>query len=355
MYKRLLALSAVVVLAATACSPGASPSAPASASAVAVTTPAPSVAATPSAAPTPAPSPISTTLQLDFSLDATLAPLLYGIDQGYFTQNGIDLKVLPSTGSNVALPLLDSKKVDFALINMSSIMSDVIQNKSQLVGVTTWENYASFGIVALFPINDLKELEGKNFGTVAFSSGRQNFPLVLQANGVDPTKVPIKLLDFSVLYQALFQKTIDTAETGVPGSGDVLKVQADKLGKTIYEYPFSKWGFVDYNKVLVTRADVIQSNPALVQQMVTAVNMSMSQALANMTDDKAVALLTAQNPQSDPAASKFTWQDFKSLTKNSGPFDPATVATIFDRTITQQKLTTTLKATDFYTNQFQAH
>ena len=142
---------------------------------------------------------------------------------------------------------------------------------------------------ALSPINDLSELEGKNFGTVAFSSGRQNFPLVLQANGVDPTKVPIKLLDFSVLYQALFQKAIDTAETGLPGSGDALKVQAQKLGKTIYEYPFSKWGFLDYNKVLVTRADVIQTNPAFVQQMVTAINKSLAQALANMTDDKAVA------------------------------------------------------------------
>ncbi|MGH2406516.1 MAG: ABC transporter substrate-binding protein [Candidatus Limnocylindrales bacterium] len=296
---------------------------------------------------------MSVTVLLDFSLDATMAPLLYGVQQGYFAEQGIDLKVVPSTGSNVALPEIDSKKFDFAFINMSSIITDKIQNGSPLVGVSTWENYASFAIASLTPINSLSDLVGKDFGTVAFSSGRQNFPLVLQANGVDPTKVPIKLLDFSVLYQALFAGTIQTAETGLPGSGDTLKVQADKLGKTIYMYPFSKWGFIDYNKVLVTRTDVVQSNSDLVTRMVKAVNMSMAQALANMTDAQAVALIAAVNPQADPAATTAAWEDFKTLTKNSGPFDPAQVATIFDRTVSQGKLTTTLQATDFYTNQFQ--
>jgi hypothetical protein len=46
-----------------------------------------------------------------------------------------------------------------------------------------------------------------------------------------------------------------------PGSGDTLRVQAEKLGKTVYMYPFSKFGYVDYNKVLVTRKDVIDSTP----------------------------------------------------------------------------------------------
>jgi NitT/TauT family transport system substrate-binding protein len=343
-------LSAVILLAATACTAATSPTA-----APATSPPAAATPTTTPASPTPTPPPVKVQIILDFDLDATLAPLLYGIQQGYFLQHGIDLSILPSTGSNVALAEIDGKKVDFAFTDMSSLIQDKISNKSPLIGVTTWENYASFGIVSLTPINSLSDLVGKNFGTVAFSSGRQNFPLVLQANGVDPTKVPIKLLDFSVLYQALFSGQIDTAETGIPGSGDTLKVQAAKLGKTIYEYPFSKWGFLDYNKIVVTRQDVIQSNPDLVHGMVTAINMSLANALANMTDAQAVALLAQENPQADPAASTATWDDFKSLTKNSGPFDATTVATIFQRTVDQNKLTTTLQPTDFYTNQFQGN
>ena len=347
MRMRLLGFSIVILLAATGCT-AATTSPPA-----ATTAGATSAAATPTIAPSPSAAPTAVNLQLDFSLDATLAPLLYGVQQGYFSQQGIDLKIIPSTGSNVALPEIDSEKSDFALINMSSIIQDRVQNNSALVGISTWENYASFAIVTLTPLNSLSDLVGHNFGTVAFSSGRQNFPLVLQANGVDPSKVPIKLLDFSVLYQALFQGQIYSAETGLPGSGDTLKVQAQKLGKTVYMYPFSMWGFLDYNKVLVTRQDVTQSKPDLVARMVKAVNMSLSQALANMTDAQAVALIAAQNPQADPAATSATWDDFKALTKNSGPFDATTVATIFQRTVTQQKLTTTLQPTDMYTNQFQ--
>jgi NitT/TauT family transport system substrate-binding protein len=351
MNMRPLGLAAVLI-SLTACSSGASPSAPASAPAsVAASASTAEVSASPS--PTPAPSPVKVNVLLDFSLDGTMAALLYGIDQGYFKDEAIDLTVTPSTGSNVALPEIDSKKVDFAFINMSSIIQDNVQNKASLVGVTTWENYSSFAIVSLKPINSLSDLVGKNFGTVAFSSGRQNFPLVLQANGVDPSKVPIKLLDFSVLYQALFNGQIDTAETGLPGSGDTLRVQAQKLGKTVYMYPFSKWGFVDYNKVLVTRKDVIDSNADLVARMVRATNKSMAQGLANLTSDDVATIMTKANPQSDPAASKALWDDFKMLTKDSGPFDPTTVATIFQRTVTQGKLSTTAQPTDFYTNQFQ--
>jgi NitT/TauT family transport system substrate-binding protein len=352
MQTRLLGLSAVILLAATACTSGATTAPPAATSAPPATAPA-TAAVTPSTPPTASAALVPVSLQLDFSLDATVAPLLYGVQQGYFAQQGIDLKVIPSTGSNVALPLINSEKVDFAFIDMSSIIEDKIQNNTALEGITTWQNYASFAIASLSPINSLSDLVGKNFGTVAFSSGRQNFPLVLQANGVDPTKVPIKLLDFSVLYQALFQGTIYSAETGLPGSGDTLKVQAAKLGKTVYMYPFSKWGFIDYNKVLVTRTDVITAKADLVAKMVKAVNMSLAQALANMTDAQADALITAQNPQADPAATTAAWDDFKSLTKNSGPFDATQVATIFQRTVTQNKLTTSLQPTDFYTNQFQ--
>jgi hypothetical protein len=44
--------------------------------------------------------------------------------------------------------------------------------------------------------------------------------------------------------------------------------------------------------------------------MVKGVNQSMAQALANLTSDDVAAIMTKQDPQSDPAASKALWDDF---------------------------------------------
>ena len=352
MRMRLLGFLAAIVIATGACSSAASPS-PATGPSTAPSV-AQSAAASGSASPatTPVPSPTAVELDLDFDASAVVAPLYYGIDQGIFRNQGIDLTINATSGSSAALLQIDSKKIDFAMIDMSSIMADRIANKTDLVGVMTWQDYPTFSIVAMNPINSLNDLVGKTFGTVAFSSGRQNFPQVLQANGIDPSKVTVKLLDYSVLYQTLFSGGIYSAETGLPGSGDNLKVSAQKLGKTVYMYPFSQWGFVDYSKVITTRNDVIQSHPDLVQRMVTAINESMKQGLANLTDDQVVQIMKAVDPQSDPAASTTTWGDFKSLTKTYGAFDAGSVEKIFDRTVSQNKLSTTLLATDFYTNDY---
>jgi NitT/TauT family transport system substrate-binding protein len=343
MRFRAVATLAVVGLLAACASPGATPTA----------TSAPTEAPTAIPSPTATPVPEAVSLVLDFSVDESLVPLLYGIQQGFFAQQGIDLKILPSTGSNVAMTEIDAKKVDFAFTGMSTLITDKATNHTDTIGVMNWQNYPTIAIASLTPLANPQDMVGKSFGTIAYSSGRQTLPLVLKANGVDPTKVPIKILDFSVLYQALFAGQVDTAETAVPWSFDTsLTAQGAKLGKTVYFKSLADWGLIDYNKVLITRTDVIQSKPDLVTRMVRAMNMSLQQAETTLTDDQVVALLTAQDPQTDAAGSIEAWHGVKALFNNPGPFDPAEVATIFARTIDENKVTTTLQPTDFYTNQF---
>ena len=239
MRRSIRATAAAACLVIAGCTAGGSPSATPAASTGAT----PSVAnlSTPTASPTLAPTKV--TLVLDFSADETVVPLFYGIQQGFFAQQGIDLNVVATNGSQTALAQIDSQKVDFIFSDMTSLIQDRVKTLTPLEAVMIWQNYASIAIASLVPIVNPTDMIGKSFGTVAFSSGRQTLPLVLKANGVDPSKVPIKLVDFSVLYQLLLQGKIDTAETAIPYSANYgLQQQATKIGKTLYLKPLSDWG-----------------------------------------------------------------------------------------------------------------
>ena len=217
-----LAVLTVVALIASACTASATPLPTQAPSLTPSTAPIVSAAPSPTIAPTPTPVPVTGTIVTDFTIDASYGALLYGIQQGYFAQQGITLNLVEASGSSAAMPELDAKKVDFVFADMSTLIQDKAQNHTDGIGLMTWQNFPSIAIASLVPINNPQDMIGKTFGTVAFSSGRKTLPDVLKANGVDPAKVPIKLLDFSVLYQALFAGKIDTAETGIPGSGNAL-------------------------------------------------------------------------------------------------------------------------------------
>ena len=337
-----LALAAVIV---GACGTSAATAPPTSAAPT-------SAASQPSIAPSPSPIPIQkVSIQLDFTITPTTAPLLWGIDKGYFKEQGIDLDVIPGRGSDLALNQVDAGQVDFAFIDGSNYIAGRIAGVTKTTAIYTLVNISTTAIVSKTEISTPKDMMGKSFGTIPQSSGRQKIPLVLKMNGIDPKSVPIELLDYSVLYASLFEGKIDTAEVGYPGDFGSLFLSGQEQGVKLFAKSISDWGYRDYSKLLIASDKVIANDKGLVGRLVAALTRSQADAIANATPADVYRLIKAQDPQAKEASIDIDWAGIKESIKNPGPMDDATFQFQLDL-LKADGTATTITPKQLYTNEF---
>ena len=348
-------LVALVLVVLNACSGAASPSpsAPAAASAGPASPSSAAASVAPSPSPTPPPNPDKVTVMLDFVPEALYAPLQWGIEKGYFKDAGIDLTVQPSTGSSLTLQQLETGKVQFIFADFARYVLERMQDKIKATAIYTYYKTPTVGIMSNFQINSPADMVGKTFGTVPFSAGRLQLPVVLNDNGVDSSKVTIQLMDFSVLYSTLFAGKIDAAEVGIPGDEDAFD-KAKELGKTVYFTPLSAWGFQDYSKTLIASDDIIAQNPDLVRRLVGAIHKSLTNALASATDDEIYNSLKVMNQQATPTSAAEGWADVKKYINGTpGGFSDDVVQYDLTLDAAANNMSTALKPSDLYSTDFQ--
>jgi NitT/TauT family transport system substrate-binding protein len=340
------ALVAIVALAA-ACTGGSTPS-PSSAP-----TGAPS-SAEPSVTPEPTPIPVtSEAVQLDFVLSGSWTPLLWGVDKGYFEEQGIDLDIVPGRGTDLALAEVNAGRVNFAFVDLTNYIIQRAAKSTETTAIYVYNNIATTGIGSLEPIEKPEDMAGKTFGTVAQSSGRINIPLVIHQNGVEwDENTLLQLMDFSVLYPTLFSGGIDTAEVGLAGSWESAYLRGKEQGLELHLTLMSDWGFKDYSKVLIVRNDLIEKDPDLVKRMVAAIAHSEQDALANATGEEMFNLLKAEDPQAEQPVVELLWENFKKYVIDPGPIDPSVLQYKIDYLKDTQDLETDLTPEDLYTNEF---
>jgi NitT/TauT family transport system substrate-binding protein len=344
-----LALSIIVVVGA--CSSGGATSSPAGAESAA---PPASAASEAPASEAASATPIAMTkvpVQLDFVISATSCAILWGKAKGFFEDAGIDLDLIPGEGSDLALNQIDSGNVDFAFIDGSNYVDARAKDVTKTMALYALQNISSTAIASKEPIENPADMVGKSFGTVAQSSGRQKIPAVLEANGVDPSQVPIELMDFSVLYPTLFEGGIDTAEVGLPGSWEGAKLAAEGQGLELFVKPISDWGYRDYSKLLITSQAMIDENEDLVRRLVGALYAAQTDALANMTPTDCHNLVKEVDPQVEQARAELEWSDVQQFIKDPGPMDDETFQFQLDN-VKAAGTETTLTPADLYTNEY---
>ena len=290
------------------------------------------------------------TIQLDFNITPTLGTILWGIDRGYFEEQGIDLELLPGQGSDLALQQIDAGQVDFAFVDGSNYLTARVQGITETTAIYALINVSTTAITAKVELNEPQDMVGMSFGTIPQSSGRQKIPLVLQQNGIDPAQVPIELMDFGVLYPTLFLGGIDTAEVGYPGDFGNLFLSAQDEGITLYATSISDWGFRDYSKLLIARNEVIDGNPDLVGRLVAALDRSQD-ALADADAAAIYDLVSVHDPLTRREALERDWPDIQATVVNPGPMDDATFQYQLD-ILESSGTPVTIEPADLYTNQF---
>jgi NitT/TauT family transport system substrate-binding protein len=195
---------------------------------------------------------------------------------GAFKEQGVNLTVLPTTGGNDAAKALMSGEADFAMLAFDHVLKNRAQGADLVVVTFLTKNPALTFIVQSDlqgKVKSIKDLKGQKIGVSSLGGGTHMAVLsLLKQAGMQPEEVEIvaakdKLASMWANKEIAAAMHVDPQVTELVSAGkafilaDYRKTQ-DTQALYASDYPLG---------TLVTRAEVIQKNPELVQRVVTAV------------------------------------------------------------------------------------
>ena len=185
---------------------------------------------------------------LDFKFEGPSAPFLLPIDKGYFKAEGLNVTVDTAAGSLEPINRVASGTYDMGFGDINSLIKFRDANPTvPLKAVFMVYNKPPFSIVGRKSrgISDPKSLEGKKLGAPAPDGAYAQWPIFVEANKIDASKVTIENVGFPVREPMLaagqvdaitgfsFSSFINLKDKGVPVDDIVVLLMAD-YGVNLY-------------------------------------------------------------------------------------------------------------------------
>ncbi len=259
---RFLAVAAVVAFVATACGIGQG---------------------------SPSPRPATVRLALDWTPNTNHTGFFVARHEGWYAEAGIELRVLPYTGTTpeallaahqaeCGISFQDSMTFGVAAgINIKSVMA-ILQHTAQEIAV-----------LADSGISRPRELDGKIYAGFGYPNEEPTVRAVIEADGGTGDFKSV-VLD-TAAYEALFAKRADFVIVFTAWEG----IEAEQRGIALRQFAFTNFGFPDfYQVVLACDADWLAREPELAKRFVAATVRGFE--LAANDPDRAAATLVDENP-----------------------------------------------------------
>src|SRR5688572_15353614 len=233
---------------------------------------------------------------LDWRFEGPAAPYFVAIDKGYYKQEGLNVSIDPGSGSVEGINRVASGayEVGFADINSLVKYRDNPRNLPVKAIMMVYDTPA-FSIVSLKKngIAKPKDLEGKVLGAPAADGAYAQWPIFVQANQIDASKVKVENIGFPVREPMLAQGKVD-AITGFWFSS-YMNLRANGVkGEDIVVLHMRDHGVDLYGNVILANPDVMRTQPKLVSGFVKATIRGIQETLRD--PDSAIDSLMKRNP-----------------------------------------------------------
>src|SRR6188508_1545865 len=185
---------------------------------------------------------------LDFKFEGPSAPFLVAIDKGYFKAEGLDVTIDSAAGSLEPINRVASGTYDMGFGDINSLIKFRDANPgTPIKAVFMVYNKPAFSIVGRKSrgVSSPKDLEGKKLGAPPPDGAYAQWPIFVQANGIDASKVTIVSVGFPVREPMLasgevdaitgfsFSSYINLKDRGVPANDITVLLMAD-YGVNLY-------------------------------------------------------------------------------------------------------------------------
>jgi NitT/TauT family transport system substrate-binding protein len=209
---------------------------------------------------------------LDWRFEGPAAPFFVAIDNGYYKAEGLNVSIDPGAGSVEGINRVASGAYEIGFADINSLVKyrDNPRNLPVKAVMMVYDTPA-FSIVSLKKngIAKPKDLEGKVLGAPAADGAYAQWPIFVQANKIDASKVKIENIGFPVREPMLAQGKVDAIAGFWFSSYMNLKANGVK-DDDIVVLLMKDHGVDLYGNVIIANPDLMRFSPKAVAGFVKA-------------------------------------------------------------------------------------
>jgi len=246
------------------------------------------------------------TLRLNFNPNAEHAPYYLGKEKGFYAEQGIDLTILPGTGSATAVQLVGAGDSMFGV----AVADAVTVGRSQKIpvvslGVLLQNSPTVLASLKSKSITKPTDLYGKKVGDNPASTVHAFWNAFLKINNLDPSRITV--VNITAAVGPLIAGSVDAA--GLLLTNEVVVIQSRSIALNILNY--TDYHVKSYGQTIFTSESLLNSNRDLTKRMALATFKSWTYTLDHV--DEAIAALAAAVPETDKKLETAKWPAIKSL------------------------------------------
>jgi NitT/TauT family transport system substrate-binding protein len=245
-------------------------------------------------------------LQLDWSPGSEHAFVYFAKSKQIFADEGIDLEIVPGSGSVDSANMTSARAVDFALCSGETVTQARSAAEPRLIkALAVFYPNTPTAIFSLQARNITKpqDLYGKKLGVIKGSSAYKNYLAFVRVAGLDRSsidEVPVtgdlrEMLPPAAQIDALVQFSFQQP------------LRLRLLGHSVNEIKLADFGLKIYGQALITNTDNLERRPDLVRRFTRAVQAAYIETIRN--PEEALRVFLKQFPEQDVAYSraKLNW------------------------------------------------
>lgn len=293
-------------------------------------------------------------LRLNWQLLGFHAPFYYGVDKGYYKEEGIDLTVSEGRGGGATAQAIGAGSDTFGLVDAGTVIVSVTKG-IPIKSVMSLMNSGVFAVVSRKDanINSAKDLEGKTISVTAGDALTALFPAVVSYNKLDESKIKFVNVDAASKVVAVLEKRADATL----GSIDAQSFVMESKGVPAAVLSYDDLGVKLVGFTLIANDSTLADNPDLVKRFVKATRKSFDAALKDR--EGAVAAAVKFKPELDAVVVRqqmdVSLAKLESANTVGKPLGIGAVAD-WDNTLnllkTYQNIETPKTGADFFTNDY---
>src|SRR5437763_92416 len=205
--------------------------------------------------------------RLNWYLGGLHVPFYFGKERGFYAAEGIDLTINEGRGSANTVQVVAAGSDTFGLADSSSVISTAAKG-ADVKSVMSLLNSTGFAVVSLAEtgIRTPKDLEGKKLAVSAGDPLGQLFQALAAHNKLDVSKITMVQVDPAAKVVTVLEKRAD----GLLGGADDQFFLIKQRGVQPAALRYADNGANIVGMTIVTRTDLIKSNPDLVRRFVRA-------------------------------------------------------------------------------------